>query len=86
MSGSVTTTGLIVKLTRDSVFAGLNSELAEVASSGSSGWQIPSTTSISDPVVDNENYFYYATAWNRSWSSSNKWLAFGITYTVDEAP
>lgn len=83
---SVTTTGQVVTLSREAAFGGSASDMAQVVSSGSAGWQLLTDTSISDAVVDNSNYFYYAWNYNRSWSSSNKWYAARIVYTVDEAP
>ncbi|MGD9781246.1 MAG: hypothetical protein AB7V14_03735 [Kiritimatiellia bacterium] len=64
------------------------SELGQVTSSGSSGWQNLSDTTI-DPgaaVVDNSSYFYSAYCYSTAWSDTNKWYTVRITYTVDEAP
>jgi len=82
---SVATTGLVITLKRDAI-SGSGSDLAEVASSGSSGWQTINDTTISDAVVDNSNYFYYASSFSYVWASTNKWRAITITYTIDEAP
>lgn len=83
---SVATTGLVVTLSREAAFGGSNSDMAQVVSSGSGGWQMLTDTSIADAVVDNSNYFYFASSFNRSWSSTNKWYAARIIYTVNEAP
>lgn len=64
------------------------SELGQVSSSGSGGWQNLSDTTI-DPgaaVVDNSSYFYSAHCWSMYWSETNKWYSVRVTYTVDEAP
>ncbi len=83
---SCTTTGLVVTLSRFPAFGGTSADLAQVVSSGSSGWQTLTDTSIANAVVDNSNYFYTASSFNQSWASTNKWYAARIVYTVDEAP
>lgn len=65
IADSVTTTGLVVKLTRYSVSAGdTGVEMAQVASSGSGGWQTVSDTTVSNSVVDSSNYFYTANCYS----------------------
>ena len=87
IADSVVSTGLVVTLTRYSVSAGdTGVDMAQVASSGSGGWQTVSDTTVSNSVVDNSNYFYSAKCYSGAWSSTNKWYTARVTYTVNEAP
>ncbi len=60
--------------------------LAQVSSSGTSGYYSKTDTTISSPTIDNVGGGYAIYAYSAGWSSSLKLMGVEITYTIDEAP
>lgn len=76
---------MIVRLDGQSMTGGYFS-LAQVTSSGVTGYGNRSTTSISSASIDNSQFSYSVYAYSTAWSSDLKIKGAVITYAIDEAP
>jgi len=59
--------------------------MAEVSSSGTSGYHSATDSTISYSTVDNQNYSMLVYAYSSNWSSTLRIMQAVITYTISEA-
>ena len=67
-------------------FTGGYTVLAQVVSSGASGYQSGSDTTISGSTINNTDGGYLIYAYSTAWDSNLKLMGVLITYTISEAP
>ena len=60
--------------------------MAEVASSGASGYYSQTDTTISSATIDNTIYSYLIDAYSTAWDSNLRIKGALVTYTISEAP
>jgi len=75
-----------VRLQRLNLLSGSYGALAQVYSSGISGYGSNIDTSISYDTIDNTAHSYHVYAWSTSWDSGLKIMGALVTYTISEAP
>ena len=75
-----------VTLYRLSLTGNAYSQLAELSSSGTSGYYSLTDTTISNPTINNIGYGYLINAYSANWNSSLKIMGAYIAYTLAEAP
>ena len=75
-----------VWLARLSLTSGSYSIMADVASTGISGYGNVTDTTISDATIDNTAYGYLIRPYSSSWNPNLKIMGALVTYTIAEAP
>jgi len=75
-----------VEWARQNMAGGGYAFLAEVTSTGISGYGNKTTTSISGNPIDNTNYSYHVYAYSSAWDSNLRIKGALITYTISEVP
>ena len=80
------TSDMVVYLQRLVLDGGGYQRMAEVPSSGTSGYNSSVDTTISYATIDNTAYGYNVYAWSDSWSNSFRIMGAVLTYTITEAP
>jgi hypothetical protein len=66
--------------------SGFYATMAQVNSSGISGYDSRTTTSISYATIDNTVRSYHVYAYSGAWDSNLKIKGALVTYTISEAP
>jgi hypothetical protein len=77
---------MTVYLFRQNMLGGGYTILADVSSTGISGYGSQTDTTISPATIDNTAYSYHVHAYSTAWGSSLKIKGALITYTISEAP